>query len=214
MNDGVWEVDGHIHLSLAPHQWRFNPAISSHSAVFQSLFQYRSECSAETAQRCTGGRAIFASGSPFNDVEHEGQVIASSQVWTAQTLSLLSVCFFWVKESLTSLQSKSLTPPIMKRYLSFVPWMKQLCMRATKTNLDYCPPCTSGTVCIASLGSKVQLQKKQSIWVSDHTWPPHSATTDTSSLVWPSEQLSDKRGSSQTPWSTDLQRWAKPRINS
>jgi len=39
----------------------------------------RSECSAETAQRCTGGRAIFASGSPFNDVEHEGQVIASSQ---------------------------------------------------------------------------------------------------------------------------------------
>jgi len=39
----------------------------------------RSECSAETAQRCTGGRAIFASGSPFNDVEHEGKVIASSQ---------------------------------------------------------------------------------------------------------------------------------------
>ena len=39
----------------------------------------RSECSADTAQKCTGGRAIFASGSPFNDVTHEGKVIASSQ---------------------------------------------------------------------------------------------------------------------------------------
>jgi len=39
----------------------------------------RSECSAETAQRCTGGRAIFASGSPFEDVTHNGKLIASSQ---------------------------------------------------------------------------------------------------------------------------------------
>jgi len=39
----------------------------------------RSECSAETAQRCTGGRAIFASGSPFPDVDFEGKTIASSQ---------------------------------------------------------------------------------------------------------------------------------------
>ena len=39
----------------------------------------RSECSADMAQKCTGGRAIFASGSPFNDVTHDGKVIASSQ---------------------------------------------------------------------------------------------------------------------------------------
>jgi len=39
----------------------------------------RSECSAEMAQKCTGGRAIFASGSPFDDVTLDGKVIASSQ---------------------------------------------------------------------------------------------------------------------------------------
>ncbi len=39
----------------------------------------RSECTAEQAQRCTGGRAIFASGSPFPPVEVDGELIASSQ---------------------------------------------------------------------------------------------------------------------------------------
>lgn len=39
----------------------------------------RSECSAEQAQRCTHGRAIFASGSPFDPVTIDGVNIASSQ---------------------------------------------------------------------------------------------------------------------------------------
>lgn len=37
------------------------------------------ECTAEEAQMYTGGRAIFASGSPQDDVEYDGQTIASSQ---------------------------------------------------------------------------------------------------------------------------------------
>jgi len=39
----------------------------------------RSECTAEQAQRCTHGRAIFASGSPFDPVTIDGVNIASSQ---------------------------------------------------------------------------------------------------------------------------------------
>lgn len=39
----------------------------------------RAECTAEAAQRCTGGRAIFASGSPFDNVEIGGEMISSSQ---------------------------------------------------------------------------------------------------------------------------------------
>merc|ERR1739844_666018 len=39
----------------------------------------RAECTAEAAQRCTGGRAIFASGSPFPDTQVDGKSIASSQ---------------------------------------------------------------------------------------------------------------------------------------
>ena len=36
------------------------------------------KCSAH-AHCCAGGRAIFASGSPCNDVEYEGRIISSSQ---------------------------------------------------------------------------------------------------------------------------------------
>jgi len=39
----------------------------------------RSECTAEQAQAATGGRAIFASGSPFPDVKIDGKLVASSQ---------------------------------------------------------------------------------------------------------------------------------------
>lgn len=39
----------------------------------------RSECTAAEAQAATGGRAIFASGSPFPDLEIQGRSIASSQ---------------------------------------------------------------------------------------------------------------------------------------
>lgn len=39
----------------------------------------RSECTAEQAQAATGGRAIFASGSPFPDVLVDGKMVASSQ---------------------------------------------------------------------------------------------------------------------------------------
>ena len=39
----------------------------------------RAECTAEAAQRCTGGRAVFASGSPFPDTEVDGRTVASSQ---------------------------------------------------------------------------------------------------------------------------------------
>ena len=40
---------------------------------------FRSECTAEQAQAATGGRAIFASGSPFPDVKIDGKLVASSQ---------------------------------------------------------------------------------------------------------------------------------------
>eukprot|EP00088_Acartia_fossae_P026614 TRINITY_DN27447_c0_g1_i11.p1 TRINITY_DN27447_c0_g1~~TRINITY_DN27447_c0_g1_i11.p1 ORF type:complete len:199 (-),score=27.78 TRINITY_DN27447_c0_g1_i11:402-914(-) len=39
----------------------------------------RSECTAEEAQIATNGRAIFASGSPFPDVNFKGMTIVSSQ---------------------------------------------------------------------------------------------------------------------------------------
>merc|ERR1711862_180671 len=39
----------------------------------------RSECTATQAQTATGGRAIFASGSPFPDIQIGKEVIASSQ---------------------------------------------------------------------------------------------------------------------------------------
>merc|ERR1719273_2761381 len=39
----------------------------------------KAECSAEEAQSTTGGRAIFASGTTFDDVTIDGTTIASSQ---------------------------------------------------------------------------------------------------------------------------------------
>jgi malic enzyme len=39
----------------------------------------RMECTAEEAQRHTGGRAVFASGSPQDDQEWNGETIASTQ---------------------------------------------------------------------------------------------------------------------------------------
>jgi malic enzyme len=46
----------------------------------------RSECTAAQAQAATGGRAIFASGSPFPDVEIDGKLAASSQCNNRQTI--------------------------------------------------------------------------------------------------------------------------------
>lgn len=40
---------------------------------------YRSECTSDDAQKYTGGRAIFASGSPQPDAQYEGRRICSSQ---------------------------------------------------------------------------------------------------------------------------------------
>ncbi|KAK9904347.1 hypothetical protein WJX75_009960 [Coccomyxa subellipsoidea] len=40
---------------------------------------HKMECNAEEAQKATGGRAIFASGSPCADVQYEGRTIKSSQ---------------------------------------------------------------------------------------------------------------------------------------
>ena len=39
----------------------------------------RSECTAAEAQAATNGRAIFASGSPFPDINMADTVVASSQ---------------------------------------------------------------------------------------------------------------------------------------
>ena len=48
----------------------------------------RSECNAACAQAATGGRAIFASGSPFPDVEIDGKLVASSQCNNRENLFL------------------------------------------------------------------------------------------------------------------------------
>jgi len=39
----------------------------------------RAECTAEDAAKATGGRALFSSGSPFNDVEVDGRLMKSNQ---------------------------------------------------------------------------------------------------------------------------------------
>lgn len=49
----------------------------------------QSECIAEEAYQWSEGRAIFASGSPFDPIEYKGKVYYSGQVLKSSSDSLL-----------------------------------------------------------------------------------------------------------------------------
>ena len=61
----------------------------------------RSECTAEQAQAATGGRAIFASGSPFPDIELSGGTVAASSQCNNR----------WVQGSSTPAAASIASPP-------------------------------------------------------------------------------------------------------
>ena len=87
----------------------------------------KAECSAEQAQRCTNGRAIFASGSPFADVNLDGIDIASSQCNNRYEL-------FFIYQSPKFHQART-------SYRNTVGGMAQICFKSLRIHTQGCQGC-------------------------------------------------------------------------